>query len=101
MSKFFISLLLWPLRLLMQLLRTPFVMLGYLPILGFMLRRIPGLGWIFWPEKAVRCDLCHAEFTMDEQYDGPFMVFDQVHFRGESLRVCRRPRCQHRIQALG
>ena len=100
MFRFLFSVVFWPFRLVLQLLRTPFVILGYLPILGFILRRLPGLGWIFWPEKAVRCDLCHSEFTIEEQHNAPFAVFDQVHARGKPLRVCRRPRCQRQIQSL-
>ena len=88
-----VKLILFPFRLVFGVLRFPCTILGYLPILGWVLRRLPIVGRLFWPESAIRCDLCHQEFTLE----GGLVAWEVVETANGPVKVCRRRRCQSQL----
>ena len=84
-----LALLLLPFRLVVGIVRFPFVVIGSIPLLGWGLRKVPVVGRLFWPWKRIRCEVCNSEFRLR----GASYRYMDVRRYGRTIRVCDRPGC--------
>ena len=85
-----------PFRLALLLLRYPFALVGSVPIAGWILRRIPLLGRLFWALPSYRCSICRREFTSW----GGTVRWSEARIGGRPVKVCRRGRCRRELARL-